>query len=640
VRELFLDFETRSTVDLPACGAYVYADDPSTKILCVAFAVEDDPVQVFPFGHPATVRETVLETGLGGMFVNPEFTIVARNAEFERNILRGVLGLDLPASKFRCTAAQSARAGLPRSLEASGAVLGTTEQKDAGGKRLIAKLCRPRRPSKENPDLFWEPTTAPEDFAAMYEYCAQDVRTDRQIHKSLPPIDDKEQAIWELTVRMNDRGVKVDTEAVPLALAAANAETQRLAARWYEVTGVEHGSVVAGAEAVGLPNLRAATVRKALSGDLDPHVREALEIRQEVSKSSLAKLQAFLDRTSADGRVRGNLVYAGAERTARWSGYGIQPQNFPRDCPNSDEAMAEQFQALREGKPLDLDSLSGMLRGFMVGPFVAGDYAQIEARGLAWIAGQDDLVAAFDRGEDVYSQMAASIYGRPVKKGDKIDGIDARFVGKTVILGAGYGLGSQKFQRSLDENWGITVSDEFSQKVINTYRSKYSKIPAFWYRLEDAFRYAIRVNARRLTHPGLRGLSIGVRDVSGRRFAQITLPSGREMLYYDPKVGNDNRISYIGRNQYAGGRWERVETYGGKLTENVVQALSRDVMAEALMRLDSAGFPLVLTVHDEAVAECGPERLEEFENLMAQRPLWAQDLPIAVECGAMARYRK
>jgi DNA polymerase len=642
---LYLDFETRSTVDLPACGAYVYADHPSTRILCAAYAVEDGPVQLIPYSRDLD-RDRVLSTGFGGMLVDPDIRIVARNAEFEKNIIRGVLGLDLPASKFICTAAQSARAGLPRSLEASGAVLGSDEQKDAvTGRRVIMKLCKPRRPSKANPDLFWEPHTAAEDYKALYEYCMQDVRTDREIHKSLPPIGESEQAIWELTVRMNDRGVKVDTAAVPLAMSAAAAETQRLAARWYDVTGVEHGSVVAGAEAVGLPDLTKATVRTALSGDLDPHVREALEIRQKIAKSSLAKLQAFLDRTSADGRIRGNLVYSGAERTARWSGYGVQPQNFPRGLGLETDAAfaalhAGELEGVAEGDVLG--TVSDMLRGFFQGPFLTGDYAQIEARGLAWLAQQDDLVAAFARGEDVYCQMASAIWNTQVRKGDKdpISGVDMRFVGKTAVLGCGFGMGAAKFKSQLADQFGVTVSEAFSQKVIQAYRSKYAKIQQLWYRLEDAFRYAIRVDAKKLTHPGLRGLSVGVRQIGGRRFAGITLPSGREMLYFDPKVSSDNRISYIGRNIYAGGRWERVDTYGGKLTENVVQALSRDVMAEALVRLDKAGFPLVLTIHDEAVAECGEERMAEFEKLMAQRPLWAPDLPVAVECGAMARYRK
>jgi DNA polymerase len=375
--KLYLDFETRSEVDLPACGAYVYADDPSTKILCAAFAVEDGPIELIPYGYGDSVftKTWVLHHGFGGMLVDPDIRIVARNAEFERNIIRGVLGLDLPASKFICTAAQSARAGLPRSLDQSGTLLAMDEKKDQGGSRLIAKLCKPRRPSKENPDRFWEPHTAREDFEALYEYCVQDVRTDREIHKLLPPIGEKEQAIWELTVKMNDRGVKVDTEAVPLAIAAANAETQRLAARWYDVTGVEHGSVVAGAEAVGLTDLTKATVRKALAGDLDPHVREALEIRQKIAKSSLAKLQAFLDRTSKDGRIRGNLVYSGAERTARWSGYGVQPQNMPRGP--GEEEMTKQFEALRAGRLEEvaggdvLGTISGMLRGLFTGGEVA-----------------------------------------------------------------------------------------------------------------------------------------------------------------------------------------------------------------------------------------------------------------------------
>jgi DNA polymerase bacteriophage-type len=642
--KLYLDFETRSTVDLPATGAYVYAEDPATFILCAAFALEGEEVEVATGGPEQAQRWDRLLA----LLRDPLVSIVAHNAEFERLILRGCLGLNLHPSRFRCTAAQSARAGLPRSLDAAGQVLQLAELKDkATGSRVVAKLCKPRRPSKTNPDLFWEPATAPEDFRELYEYCAQDVRTTRLLHRTLPPLTDSEQAIWELTVRMNDRGLKVDTEAVPLAIAAANAATEKLAARFQELVGVEHGAVVKAAEALGLPDLTKATVRRELKCAQAGWRREALEIRQKVARSSVAKLQAFLDRTSYDGRIRGMLVYSGAERTARWSGMGVQPQNFPRGFGEDTEAA---FAALRNGTLEGLGdgdvlgSVSNMLRGFFLGPLLGGDYAQIEARALAWLAGQEDLVRAFAQGEDVYCQMASAIWNRPVKAGDTLPelasaGVDMRFVGKTAVLGCGYGLGAVKFRSQLDDQFGVTVSEGFAQKVVQAYRTRYAQIPAFWYRLEDAFRYTIRTGAKKLTHPKLRGLSLGMRSYGGRPFAAIVLPSGREMLYFDPQVGTDNRITYVGRNQYAGGRWERVDTYGGKLAENVVQAVSRDAMAAAMLRLDAAGFPLVLTVHDEVVADTG-ERAEEFLALMAERPEWAPDLPLVVKGGVTQRYQK
>jgi DNA polymerase len=578
---------------------------------------------------------------------DPRVLIVAHNAEFERLILRHVFKLDLPASKFRCTAAQAARAGLPRSLDLAGQVLGLAHQKDkATGKRVLAKLCKPRRMKgfTGGEAGFWEEGDKPEDFEALYEYNAGDVLTMVDLHAAIPELSPQEQAIWELTVEMNDRGLAVDTASIPLAIAAADRDTARLAARWYELTGTHHGAK-GGAAAVGLDSLAKAAVRKALRDpSVSLRVREALLVRQRIAKTSVRKLNTLRNRVDADGRYRGALIYAGAERTARWSGGGVQLHNMPRGLgEETDTAFGLlALDALELGWDEPLRTISEMIRGFFVGPYHIGDYGQIEARVLAWLARQDDLLAAFAAGEDIYCQMASAIYQAPVTKADYDEKlhIAKRQLGKIAVLGCGYGLGPAKFQQQMEDNFEVLLREEDAQRVVSAYRGRYPRIPRLWYKLEEAFRLAIALDATGFTHPDLPGLVVGVQYFGARRFAFIRLPSGRPMYYYDPRITN-GRVSYIGRNQYKGGKWERVDTYGGKLVENVVQAVSRDALAEAMLRLRDAGYRQALTVHDEVVAEATSGwGLSRFEELMVQRPAWAPDLPLVVEAFTTRRYRK
>lgn len=646
---LFLDFETRSKVELKSAGAYRYAQDPSTEALCASWALDHEPPQRWQRGDPMSFMLYAQ---------HPDTTIVAHNAEFERLILKHHFHLDLPPSRFKCTAAQARRTGLPGGLDVVARALSLEHQKDtAAGKRLITKLSKPRRPSKANAnaDPFWEPETAPDDFDDMYAYNQGDVEAHRELFYLLPSLEDREQRLWELTVKMNDRGLQVDLDAVKHAQAVADEERGRLSERFEVLVGCPAGSP-RGAAVLGLDSLDKVHVRHALRRtDLEPRVREALELRKRLAKTSVRKLSTLINQTCKDGRYRGGLLYSGAERTQRWSGRGVQMQNLPRGLGDKTELA---FDSLGNGTFLmayddPLQTISEMLKGMFVGTFLIGDYAQIEARSLAWLSGQKDLVAAFAAGEDVYSGMASTIYGHPVTKQDfdEVLRIAKRQLGKIAVLGCGYGLGPAGLIRQMDEVFDVALDPETAWNVVNAYRTRYPRIPKFWRKLESLF--CSTIDKRKFEHYARRwaeaNLTVHNRFIGKTPVAWLTLPSGRPLCYYDVLLQEDHwpdgqsksTPTYFGRNIYKGGKWERVSTYGGKLTENVIQALSREVMADAMLRLDDAGFHLGLTVHDEIVSEDPPAALPEFLHTMEEDPgHWAEGLPLAVEGFATERYRK
>jgi hypothetical protein len=787
LKKLYLDFETRSRADLRKVGAEKYAEEPSTHVHCAAWALAEGPIHLWIQGADLIDPEAP-ECAWLDLVREPSVMLVAHSCGFEKAILRAKFNLDVPVSRWNDTAARCARLSLPRSLEESALHLGLGDQKDLEGSRVMLKLARARKVSKENRDEFWNKATKPEDFERLYEYCKQDVVVMREIDKVVPELDEQERRVWELTMRMNDRGLKVDVGSIPIAEAVADHETHRLGEKFKALVG--HGpSSPRAAAALGLTSLDKASVRSALKdAPVGGKLHEALSIRKLVARSSVKKLTAFTNRTCASGRIHGTLVYAGAERTLRWSGAGVQPHNFPRGMG---EATDEAFTALRAGvfeEAYDdvLKALADILRGFFVGPFLVGDYAQIEARVLAWLAGQADLIQTFASGGDPYSEMASEIFGRPITKKSTDDslpeGVTPRFIGKTVVLGCfsaetkvytdaglkrivdvqasdmvwdgstwvhhrgllcqgerevlcwqgigvtpdhlvlthdswehasqvvlekgrllesalslgssassagaptsgtgglsgsssseslistkkcetydlafagprnrfaiysdlgplivhncGYGLGAKKFREQIDTVYDVQISEEFAEKCIRAFRKKYSAIPALWRKLEAGFAYAVQNRSKRVR---VGPVFMGMVEISGREFAFIEMPNGRRMFYAYPKLNGEGRVEYLGRNLYKGGAWETVSTYGGKTTENLVQALSRDLLAAAMLRLDEAAFDLTLTVHDEIVAEGLAERLPEFEKILTEVPTWAAGLPLAVESFHSARYRK
>jgi DNA polymerase len=661
---LFLDLETRSEADLPSVGAYRYAARPSTSVICAAYALNDGPVEMWRPGEGNKIL-------LGALF--PKTTFVAHNAEFEKSILREVFGIDLPIDRFVDTAAMAARMSLPRKLEDLAKYFGLDTGAKEEGKLSIQRLCKPWK------GKFIERDERPDLFAKLEARCVQDVELTRTIYRRLLALEPLERRIWQCTLEMNERGLRIDRAAIAPAQAILAKESEPLVAEFTRIVGCKIKSPVKVAQFFGLPNMRKPTVRKMLRQGyfdytvkqedgteidycptLDPTQRHMLEIFQALSKSSVAKLEAMLDRMGEDDRVRGSFLYCGADRTGRWSANGLQPQNFPRGLGHDTEvAFAAMFAGVLEemfvGMPrthpepplTPTSTIANMLRGFIVGPLIVGDLSQIEARGLNWLAGQQDTVELFATGGDPYCAMASRIYGRPISK--KHDP-DERFMGKQAVLGAGYGLGAGGFQYMLDDIYDRQIDIEFAQQVVDAYRAASPKVTAFWKRLNDGFMHVVRSRRERVQVTG--NIAMGMTKVGGKDYAFIELPSGRKLYYAEPRIvlktprwkGAEPRevVEYWGRDLKKGGAWCRVTTYGGKLAENVTQAFSRDVIAFGMLNLRDAGFHLNGTVHDELIAEDEPtaENVKRFHDILVQVPEWAPGLPLEAEVFAGARYRK
>lgn len=658
MKTLYLDFEARSRVSLRKTGAYRYAADPSTEVICAGWALVDHRYQLDGVNGGITlwIRDSKVDFDLivnsaGSGYddfkhhaADPDVRLVAHNAEFERQVLREKYGIDVPLSRISCTAARAARMSLPRSLEGICVALGLDEEKDVDGHRVLMKLVKPRRPSKEDQSEFWSEERKPADYAKVYDYCIQDVRAMMAVDLQLPELSGEERRLWELTVEMNERGLKVDVELLRKAVEIAKMEKVALGAEFEAMFGCKPNSPLA-AQALGLPDTQKATVRDALKRDgMDPKVHRGLELRQKFARTSIDKLQAFLNRVHEDGRVRGSLTYSGAERTQRWSGAGIQPQNFPRGVgKKTDQAFAE----LRDGVlPLlhddVLKQLSQMLKGFILGPLLVGDFSTIEPRVLAWLSGEEKLTKLFLEGGDPYCDLAQDIYGRPITKADDKE----RFMGKQGVLSCGYQSGPDKFRQTLDVMHDTQISEEMAKRVVFTYRRKYPSIVRFWARMESAFCFMLREKMRRIraSPEGRPPIYMGNMTVHGRPFAYVELPSGRSLHYAYPELvdagGGRQQAQYLGRSPYTH-QWEWVTTYGGKLTENFVQATARDLMGHALDQLRDDGFALVLTVHDEAAAEEDlAGELGDFNRVMNTAPAWAAGLPVVAECFRTERYRK
>lgn len=573
---LYLDIETRSELDLTKVGTAAYGEHPSTEVLCIAWAVDDGPVNVAkgekPDGALALYQTAEFEQAVS----DPGLTIVAHNVAFERDVLK------LHGCNWLDTAALAARMGLPRKLEELSKFFWPDDpafQKDMEGNRIMLQICKERRPSAKNPNRWWTPEHAPEKFAKLYAYCMRDVEVMREIHRRLLPLEPFEHRVWALTEKMNARGVKIDVASIAPAQAHLAKHSAPLEREFVSLVGCSHRSPLK-AKALGLENAEKDTVRKALKDEsLPADKRRALELLQTLNKSSLAKLEAMKLRMTSDGRLHGAFAYCGAERTGRWSSMGVQFQNLVQGFGEMTDLA---FEALHAGvvsemflgdpqphpkPPLDeLGIISMMMRGFLVGPFLVGDFAQIEARTLAWLAGQQDLIAAFRDKADPYCMMASRVYGRTVTKKDKAE----RFMGKQVVLGAGYGLGFRGFQALLDKTYDVQIEEAFAKKVISVYRAANKAIVAFWDKLERGFRFVVQNRSKRVQVQSGTGvpLYMGTIEHGGVPYAWIELPSGRKLYYARPEVKPNGELRYFGRDIKQGGKWQRVGTYGGKLAEN------------------------------------------------------------------------
>lgn len=651
-----IDFESYSACDLKAAGLDNYATDPTTGVHCMAWAFDDEPVAVIgPSSRwwpqlPDRVRAHVASGG----------TVVAHNAAFELAIWNNVCvprygWPQLKPEQMRCTMAQAYAMSLPGSLDKAAAAAGITEQKDMAGARVMMQLARPKLDG-----TFWTPEEAPEKFKKLYDYCKQDVEVERQLDARLMKLSPAEQALWVLDYKINQRGIRVDLQSIETAIKLVESEKARLDAEMLRVTGGVVGKctevqlLIKWIRSLGveLPGVAKADVLDALSGNLPPAVRAALELRKEAAKSSTAKLIAMRERASTDGRVRGTLQYHGAS-TGRWAGRGIQVQNFPRPRPGIKPAHIGAMIEMFDKRDLlnmcfgpVMDALADCLRGMITaGPgkeLVAMDFSAIEARVLAWLAGQESVLKIFRTHAKIYEHAAAGIYGKHIDDVNK----DERQIGKVAVLALGYQGGVGAFQ-SMARVYGVRISDGQADEIKRAWREAHPKIVRYWYDLEAAAINAVDMGDA--FRAGVAGRQV-VFKKSGS-FLLCRLPSGRVICYPYPVIkqmdtpwGEKKAALHFMSVNGVTGKWEETSTYGGSLAENITQAVARDLLAEALPRMEKAGFPVVFHAHDEIVAEideaAGDEALRKAEEVMANAPKWAEDLPLAAEGWRAFRYRK
>lgn len=641
-----IDFETRSKVSIKSAGAWRYAADPSTKVLCLGFSVNDGPVDIwtpgeaFPFSSKSFHQEL----------------FEAHHAFFEKAIWRNIMvpqygWPDIPDRQWTCTASRAAAQALPRTLDMVCKALNLPVQKDAWGKSTMLKLARPCTPSKANPTGWHE---GREDYEKLYEYCRTDVAAEVGLSKALRPLNPTEREVWLLDQKINERGIRVDRRAVDCAIKILQENEEKLYKEFRQLTGGmvhtvgQRDKFLLWLSTLGVSSekLAKADVLNLLEDpSLKPVARKALVIRQALSKTSTAKYQAIQKALCDDDRLRDLLMYHGAS-TGRWTGKLVQPQNFPRQVLK--KGLETCFEILKTG---DLDrfelayedvtgTLSGIIRGVFIPSeghlFFGGDYAAIEARVLFWLAGESKGLQMFRDGEDLYKDMAANIYGVPVAQVTKAQ----REMGKRAILGCGYGMGVKKFKDTCQLFARVEVSEELADKAVTAYRDKYRTVPIMWRSQEYAAKEAVMQKGKPVKCGRITWMTKG-------KFLYAALPSGRLLSFYDPKIEvhetswgeKKDTVTYMSVNSVSK-QWERTKTYGGKITENLCQAVARDLMAEAMLRCEKAGYKICLSVHDELLCERVGGSVDEFENLMSELPAWAKGCPVKSEGWSGSRYSK
>jgi DNA polymerase bacteriophage-type len=663
-----IDVETYSELDLKTVGAHVYAAHASTDALCVCWAIEDGPVQTWRAGDPPPAA--------ADLPVAAEWW--AYNVAFDSLIWFHVLhqryGWPWPGwDRFRCSMAAAAYGNLPGALGEVAKALGTSG-KNADGQRLMLTLCRPAAPTKASADPKRRHTA--EALKKLAEYCAQDVEAERALHQRLPTLPPSELRLWQLDQTINRRGVYIDAELVGRLQRAAGALRERLREELAELTGgavereTQLPALTAWCCARGLvaPKGRGAMDAEAIDrylelDGLDAGVRRALEIRRELGKSSLAKLDRMLDCRGADGRLRGALQYYGAHQTGRWAGRLIQPQNFPRGVLSSPGEYQLAMNVVREADTQrapeyltacygtqTTDVLASLLRPCIrAAPgklLLVVDASAIEARGLAWVAQEGWRLDVFRKGGKIYEASAARTLGVPVSSITK--GSKERGLGKLTELALGYQGGVQALIRfGAVLRYGLTEAQ--LPPLIEAWRKASPAIVAFWRNVQAAAINAVQSPGDLM---GVGPVTLVCRDGHLR----LRLPSGRELWYRDAHVRHEPapwdadkllpKLYFHGED--AQGRWGLQTAYGGSLTNNIVQAVCRDVLAEAMLRAEAAGFPVVLTVHDEIVAEVDDPGSDErrdalvlrLESALSMAPKWAHDLPLAAEGFSCDFYHK
>lgn len=631
---LFVDIETFSSTDIKA-GAFKYMEAPDFEILLVAYAWDDEPVQILDMYDPMLSIEELSD--VMSALKSPSVVKVAHNSAFERAAFARFIGQDMPPEQWEDTMILAAMNGLPMSLEDAGAALQLGSQKIKEGTLLINYFCKPCRPTVANGGRTRNlPEHAPDKWERFAEYCRRDVEVCQAIYQKLSrfPVPDWERAVWALDARINERGVLIDPELVEAAIAVDEAFREEHTEELQKLTGLDNPNSVAQLkewlEGVGVfaDSLNKVTVSDLRKSVPDPTTRRVLELRQLLGKTSTKKYEAMELSAGADHRVRGLLQYYGAGRTGRWAGRLVQVQNLPQNHLDQIDKVRELVRG-RDLETLEMvfdnvpDVLSQLIRtAFVAKPghtFLVSDYAAIEARVIAYLAGERWRMDVFAQGGDIYCSSASQMFKVPVEK----HGINGhlRQKGKIAELACGYGGGVGALKAFGADKMGL--SEEEMLDIVTQWRQASPTIPRFWRDAENAAKRALENPGRTFTLP------CGVKYLRDADALRCRLPSGRILSYWDARVEDYHdrpSIVFMGQNQTTR-KWEKTETWGGKLVENIVQAYARDCLAVALLRLDEAGYSITFHVHDEIIAEA-PEgsRWEDMAEIMGRPIEWAPGL--------------
>lgn len=679
-RVLFIDSETYSDVPI-SHGTYKYAE--RAEVMIVTYAFDDEPVQTLEFPAHQDVQDLLDEADV----------IVGHNiGGFDRVVFWHALGVEVPLEKTFDTMACALSHSLPGSLGKLCDVMGITgdDAKDANGKRYIQLFCKPqakrtklRRATKH---------THPDEWAGFLNYAGRDITSMRALYRKLPrwnyDIGKPEHTLWQLDMRINARGIRIDTDLAAAAIEACATEKAVLAARTRELTYNEVSAATQRDQVlqhvlqwygIELPNLRKGTVEALIeSADLPEPVRELLVIRLAASSTSVAKYKRLVEATSEDGRLRGSLQYCGAARTGRWAGRLFQPQNLPRPTL-SQSAIDTAVEAFKLGAgdmlPDVIEAAQSAVRGALIASegkqLAVADLANIEGRVLAWLAGEHWKVEAFEAydagtGPDLYKLAYSRSFGVPIEAVTK----DNRQIGKVQELALGYQGATGAFS-SMAALYGVALPDDEVLKIVKAWRAAHPATVSFWYGMEDAARNALAAP----------GVTFPVGRVTWKRdgaWLKLRLPSGRLLCYPAPKTEwikspcpqcngdkvvsvrnalqvsdtfetclrcggkgtiSKNQLTYAGIDQFTR-QWGRIKTYGGKLVENAVQATARDVIAAGAIAADRMGFDVLLSVHDELITESDMLTSDDLCAAMTTQIGWTAGLPLAAEGFEAARYRK
>lgn len=637
---LSIDIETKSSVDIGKAGLYKYAQSPDFQILLFAYQLDSLPVRIVDLTQGEEIPEEIAKS-----LQDPDTIKHAYNAAFEWFCLNRA-GYETPLGQWRCTMAHGLYCGYPAGLDAIGKAIGLPQDKRkmSVGKALIRYFCVPCKPTKANGGRTWNlPKHAPEKWELFKGYCCQDVVTEHEVLQRLErfPMPKEEELLWQMDVQMNAYGVRVDTCLIHGALAIDGISRQKLTEEAVTLTGLPNPNSTAqllkwlvenGTEA---ENLKKDTVSALLAGKPSETVQRVLEIRQQLGKTSIKKYVAMETAKGEGDRVRGLTQYYGANRTGRWAGRMVQMQNLPRNYLNT---LDEAREIVRSGNYAGLrmiygnvpDTLSQLIRTAFIPSeghkFVVADFSAIEARVIAWLAGEQWVNEVFATHGKIYEATAAQMFGVPMEKIRKGNPeYSLRQKGKVATLALGYQGGTNALiaMGALDQ--GLT--EEELPDIVRRWRSANPRIRDLWYTIEQAAVTAVQTSQPQ----AINGLIFSLEGdlVYGQSFLTVRLPSGRKLFYPKPFL-QENPFGRMAVHYYgvdANKKWGVESTYGGKMTENIVQAIARDCLAETLRRVAARGLQVVFHVHDEVIIDAPIHvTVDDICDLMAEPIPWAPGL--------------